>query len=153
MVLTRSGLLGGVNPLRAPNRGISVRNMNAHEKDTHDTDEIRRDAAQGKHADTQGRFETANEQDEGLSALARDVAHPFDQTNGLVDGLEGEEDDPEKVNERANDTGADFIAGPSAGQPGVVAAGFASPGQGNDTPTDTEAEAEADTDTDEPQGP
>jgi hypothetical protein len=37
---------------------------------------------------------------EGLSALAADAAHPFDQTNGIVEGLEGDADDPDKVDER-----------------------------------------------------
>jgi hypothetical protein len=38
--------------------------------------------------------------DADLSVLAQDVAHPFDQTNGIIDRLEGDADDPERVEER-----------------------------------------------------
>ena len=38
-----------------------------------------------------------------LSVLAEDVAHPFDQTNGIIDGLEGDADQPERVSERLGD--------------------------------------------------
>ncbi|NNC12141.1 hypothetical protein HII28_09665 [Planctomonas sp. JC2975] len=38
-----------------------------------------------------------------LSVLAADVAHPFDQTNGIIDGLEGDADDPDRVEERLSD--------------------------------------------------
>ena len=43
----------------------------------------------------------------GLGDLADDAAHPFDQTNGLIDGLEGDADEPEKFEERVeeNDEG------------------------------------------------
>ncbi|MEP6843810.1 MAG: hypothetical protein ABJA11_09825 [Pseudolysinimonas sp.] len=33
--------------------------------------------------------------DDAADKPAEDVSHPFDQTNGLVDGLEGDADDPE----------------------------------------------------------
>lgn len=39
-----------------------------------------------------------------LSVLARDAAHPFDQTNGIIDRLDGDADDPDKVEERLNPT-------------------------------------------------
>ncbi|MGN6199676.1 hypothetical protein [Humibacter sp.] len=38
-----------------------------------------------------------------LGSLAEDVAHPFDQTNGILDQLEGDADDPERVQERLGD--------------------------------------------------
>ena len=38
-----------------------------------------------------------------LGSLAEDVAHPFDQTNGILDQLEGDADDPERVEERLGD--------------------------------------------------
>lgn len=43
------------------------------------------------------------ERDDNLSALAKDVAHPFDQTNGIVDGLEGNADDPDQVDKRMDE--------------------------------------------------
>lgn len=42
--------------------------------------------------------------DDTADAMAEDVSQPFDQTNGLVDGLEGDADDPEvfdKIEEAA----------------------------------------------------
>jgi hypothetical protein len=38
--------------------------------------------------------------DANLGALAQDVAHPFDQTNGILEELEGDADDPDRVEER-----------------------------------------------------
>ncbi|GAB2529410.1 hypothetical protein [Paramicrobacterium agarici] len=35
-----------------------------------------------------------------------DVGHTFDQTNGLVDGLSGDADDPENVDDRVGETDA-----------------------------------------------
>jgi len=35
-----------------------------------------------------------------LGALAQDVAHPFDQTNGILDELEGDANDPDRVQSR-----------------------------------------------------
>jgi len=49
-----------------------------------------------------------------------DVAHPFDQTNGIVDGLDGNADDPETFNERDEDDS--FVAG-APGVGGVAGAG------------------------------
>jgi len=61
---------------------------------------------------------------DNLSALAKDAAHPFDQTNGIVEGLEGDADDPEQVDERLNDDGETrmpFVA-PVAGGAGLPSA-------------------------------
>lgn len=88
--------------------------------------------------------------DDGLSALAKDVSHPFDQTNGIVDGLEGNEDDPETMDEKLDQRadGADGrvvgipIAGTSGGQPGVAPP----PDLGNE-------DEKRNSDTDELQGP
>lgn len=41
-----------------------------------------------------------DERDPNLGSLNDDVGHTFDQTNGLVDGLGGDSDDPETVSER-----------------------------------------------------
>jgi len=66
--------------------------------------------------------EAGTEHTDNLSALAKDAAHPFDQTNGIVEGLEGDADDPEQVEERLDDEGATrlpFVApiGRGAGLP------------------------------------
>jgi hypothetical protein len=58
---------------------------------------------------------------ENLSALASDVAHPFDQTNGIVEGLEGDENDPEKADDRVGNDPQVPIAGPMGGQQGMAA--------------------------------
>jgi len=44
--------------------------------------------------DVAARSGDTNPDDQNLSALG-DPAHAFDQTNGIVDGLEGREDDQE----------------------------------------------------------
>jgi hypothetical protein len=96
----------------------------------------------------------ATQNDDGLSALAKDVSHPFDQTNGIVDGLEGNEDDPETMDEKLDERadGPDGrvagipIAGTSGGQPGVAPP----PDFGSD---DVNADERRNSDTDEPQGP
>jgi hypothetical protein len=49
-----------------------------------------------------------------------DIAHPFDQTNGIVDGLDGNADDAETFNERDSDDS--FVAG-APGVGGVAGAG------------------------------
>ena len=49
-----------------------------------------------------------------------DVAHPFDQTNGIVDGLDGNANDAETYNERDEDDS--FVAG-APGVGGVAGAG------------------------------
>lgn len=61
-----------------------------------------------------------DDRDENLSALAQDVSHPFDQTNGIVDGLEGNADDPEQVDARTDggEGVAPLIAPPGAGAGG-----------------------------------
>jgi hypothetical protein len=51
--------------------------------------------------------EKNDERDANLGALAEDAAHPFDQTNGIVDGLEGNADDPDQVDERLSDQTGD----------------------------------------------
>ncbi|SEB61210.1 hypothetical protein SAMN04489806_1283 [Paramicrobacterium humi] len=61
----------------------------------------------GKHAgdvDPQDaeRDESTATEDGNLGSLS-DVGHTFDQTNGLVDGLEGNADDPDKVDERLDE--------------------------------------------------
>lgn len=76
-----------------------------------------------------------------LSALADDVAHPFDQTNGIVEGLEGDADDPETINAK-QDRQTGIVPGAAPGVGGPVAG----------IPLATkEGEAE-DSDSDEPQG-
>jgi hypothetical protein len=62
---------------------------------------------------------TGKERDEKLSALAQDVSHPFDQTNGIVEGLEGNEDEPDQVDSRMNKDGEAAVFGTA---PGVGAA-------------------------------
>ncbi|WP_308465204.1 hypothetical protein [Rathayibacter soli] len=115
--------------------------------------------SKGKHvADDQahddGRFATSNQSSTGLSALAADMAHPFDQTNGLVDGLEVDHDDPENVDKRTSGSEPDFIADPDGGVLGVVPAGSASHGRRNDDAVDGEPDTDdPDTDKEEPQGP
>ncbi|KQV05154.1 hypothetical protein [Leifsonia sp. Root112D2] len=79
------------------------------------------------------------QRDKNLGALADDVAHPFDQTNGIVEGLEGDADDPEKQDDGFKGTGV--IATPAAG--GGPAGGI---------PIVTPVHDEPDPDTDEPQG-
>ncbi|WP_166997405.1 hypothetical protein [Paramicrobacterium fandaimingii] len=64
--------------------------------------------------------------DSGKHAGDRDdgLAHTFDQTNDHVDGLQGDADDPEKVNERLGEGEGDppvIAAPPTGGTPqGVV---------------------------------
>ncbi|WP_460579608.1 hypothetical protein [Humibacter ginsengisoli] len=74
------------------------------------------DASGGSGGDDSERFvrgEGSNTSDTNLSALAEDVAHPFDQTNGILDDLEGDADDPDRVAERLGDPKAfgDAFAG------------------------------------------
>lgn len=49
-----------------------------------------------------------------------DIGHPFDQTNGIVEGLDGDADDPETYNKREEDDS--FVAG-APGVGGVAGAG------------------------------
>lgn len=72
-----------------------------------------------------GTNETSNDSSDGAVKRASigdlgDVAHPFDQTNGIVDGLDGNADDPETYNERNDDDS--FVAG-APGVGGVAGAG------------------------------
>ncbi|WP_022901158.1 hypothetical protein [Humibacter albus] len=55
-------------------------------------------------APTQDSGSQNQERNAGLGSLAEDAAHPFDQTNGIIDGLEGDADDPEVVEERLNES-------------------------------------------------
>jgi hypothetical protein len=118
------------------------------------------DTHRGKHvqddrADAPGEGADFAAGEDGISALAPDVSHPFDQTNGIVDGLEGNADDPETMDEKLDQRadGPDGrvagipIAGNSGGQPGV-----APPPVIDDQPDGEESEGR-NTDTDEPQGP
>lgn len=141
----------------------NVQHMNARERDSDAAETGDRGShqqeSQGKHvadvpARDGGRFPTSDESSSGLSALAEDMAHPFDQTNGLVDGLEGDDDDQESVNERTNGSEPDFIVGPSGGALGVVPAGSVSHGERDDDTADGEPAPDGpDTDKEEPQGP
>jgi hypothetical protein len=60
-----------------------------------------------------------NENDEHgkhLSEPVADAAHPFDQTNGVVEGLEGDADDPEQADKKTGDgDGIAFLAAPAPG--------------------------------------
>ncbi|QDZ15163.1 hypothetical protein [Humibacter ginsenosidimutans] len=63
------------------------------------------------------RFVHGGDTEADLSVLAKDAAHPFDQTNGIIDRLEGDADDPERVEERLNpknDRGPLFPASPGS---------------------------------------
>lgn len=90
--------------------------------DTTGADEINTDQINTSPIDTD-----ANETDADADAVKRanigdlgDVAHPFDQTNGIVDGLDGNADDAETYNERNEDDS--FVAG-APGVGGVAGAG------------------------------
>ena len=57
-----------------------------------------------------------DQREKNLSESANDTAHPFDQTNGMVEGLEGDADDPEKADQRTgNGDGIEFLAAPAPG--------------------------------------
>lgn len=72
--------------------------------------EVPKSTGGGRHAASVAPDGAGNEDDErfvrgagtdaDLSVLARDAAHPFDQTNGIIDRLEGDADDPERVESR-----------------------------------------------------
>lgn len=87
----------------------------------------------------------------GLSALAQDAAHPFDQTNGIVDGLDGDAGSPENADDRMDDESTVPVVpvGGSAGnRPGLAPAVFI----GDDQNKRRDAEADS-ADKDDPQGP
>lgn len=124
--------------------------MSEHGKHEADSESAQGESeAGGASSDAEGRFRAPSE-DEGLSALAKDAAHPFDQTNGIVDGLEGDADDPEKMDEKLDDNDRERagrapgfpVAGSSGGQPGVAPA-----------PVIGRQQDRQDSDTEEPQGP
>jgi len=56
--------------------------------------------ASGEDSERFVRGEGAGGSEANLGSLAQDVAHPFDQTNGILDELEGDADDPDRVQER-----------------------------------------------------
>lgn len=58
------------------------------------------DGAHGDPAGGEGTQPARERPENDLSVLAADAAHPFDQTNGIIDGLEGDADDPEQFDER-----------------------------------------------------
>ncbi|MCX7521254.1 hypothetical protein OSC27_03050 [Microbacterium sp. STN6] len=77
-----------------------------------------------------------------LGDLAEDVSHPFDQTNGIVDGLDGDADDAETLN--TEDDEPRLVPGGSqglGGQAGAVPVAPADDSAGHDS------------DKDDPQGP
>jgi len=93
-----------------------------------------------------------NENDEretNLSELANDPAHPFDQTNGVVDGLGGDADAPEQADRRrGNGDGAAVLAAPA---PGSQMPGGAIPAVAGEEPdADADADADADPDSGDP---
>ncbi|GAB3393232.1 hypothetical protein GCM10027568_21920 [Humibacter soli] len=51
-------------------------------------------------SDAENTTKRPDDSEADLSVLARDAAHPFDQTNGIIEGLEGNADDPDQVEER-----------------------------------------------------
>lgn len=51
------------------------------------------------------------------SVLGDDVAHPFDQTNGIVEGLDGNADDPAEVEQRQEDREDPRILNPLVDRP------------------------------------
>jgi hypothetical protein len=78
-----------------------------------------------------------DEREKSLSEPENDTAHPFDQTNGIVEGLEGDADSPEQADRKtANDSGTGFVAAPAPG--GQMPAGIVPVG------TDQEPDSESD---------
>ncbi|MGA0567438.1 hypothetical protein ACO2Q7_08910 [Rathayibacter sp. KR2-224] len=60
------------------------------------------------------RFERGSDSQGDLGVLAQDVAHPFDQTNGILDDLEGDADEPDRVDSR---TGNESLFERAFGEP------------------------------------
>lgn len=91
--------------------------------------------------------ELNDERDTGLNERDDAAVHPFDQTNGMAGGLEGDADAPEQVDKRTGqgEDGAFVAAPPPGGQMvGGVFPGVAREhGQGD-------ADGDADADTDDP---
>jgi len=78
---------------------------------------------------------------------ADETAHPFDQTNGTVEGLEGDADSPEQAEKRTRDgEGGVFLAAPA---PGSQMAGGVIPPVADNAP-DADAGDGADADSDDP---
>jgi hypothetical protein len=61
--------------------------------------------------------EQGTERENNLGDLANDAGHAFDQTNGMADGLVGDDDAPEHQRDGAagDGDGAGFIAAPAPG--------------------------------------
>ncbi|WP_022882459.1 hypothetical protein [Gryllotalpicola ginsengisoli] len=66
-----------------------------------------------------------DERKKNLSELASDAAHPFDQTNGIVEGLDGDADAPEHMDEKTGNRDAAPVLGAPA--PGSQMPGGAVP--------------------------
>lgn len=58
----------------------------------------------GKHA-ADDQSATDDDRKGNLGDLNDDIGHTFDQTNGLVDGLGGDANEPEEVNDRLDEQG------------------------------------------------
>jgi hypothetical protein len=83
-----------------------------------------------------------------LSTLAADVAHPFDQTNGIVEGLEGDANDPEQENRREGEDEGIVIGMPVGAPLGPQGGPFVGHLGSDDT-----NRPDRDADTDDPEGP
>ncbi|GAA4155531.1 hypothetical protein GCM10022286_04600 [Gryllotalpicola daejeonensis] len=60
--------------------------------------------------------ENSEQRENRLSDLASDPAHPFDQTNGMVDGLDGDADAPETVDRKTgDDADVEVLVAPAPG--------------------------------------
>lgn len=89
-----------------------------------------------------------DERQQNASGRADDAAHPFDQTNGMVDGLEGDADAPEKADDATgNPDGVGLLAAPA---PGAQMAGGVIPAV---VAGDRDADDDADADADDPSTP
>ena len=81
-----------------------------------------------------------DERDETVNEQAADPEHPFDQTNGMAPGLEGDADSPEEVDKRLDSgdgDGVGFIAVPA---PGSQMVGGVVPGRRKDQGDEGEEE-------------
>jgi len=74
----------------------------------------------------------SDQRETDLSGQTEDTAHGFDQTNGVVEGLEGDADTPEQVDKRTDSDGRiGFIPVPA---PGSQMPGGIIPAAAEDTP-------------------
>jgi hypothetical protein len=85
-----------------------------------------------------------DEREKHVNEPAAETAHPFDQTNGIVEGLDGDADSPEHAEERTGGgeaTGFLAVPGPGAQMPaGVI-------------PVGRDAEHDDEDETDDPDAP